>query len=419
MTEIISLELLSPELQLQILLQLDTLESLHTLISASPRFYQIFRINKAISLSTIARRQLPQSATQDVLAIEKVSQPDLPLLSRDSVLAFFKFTRDERRKFQKSVLSLPTSIKLCKLDKTLRFFTIDYAQNTLPILDQIRISEDFSIRSNYGQGCDAQYSDLSANELTRLRRAFCQFETYRQLFAPCSSDFSHDLGYCSRESPMSVFEQGRMFFQHTPAYQVAEVACIRDYLSRRLRGIFSQVEDEAVNDLNAEFSNPKDKEEAMEWDFRTGGRYQYFYWDEGHPFTYNGKYDQNYHIEHLLSLGLPYIRMILESTGHEQRDLLLRDACGCSAQNETKFLTAALGLDSISYSSGQYGRFEKNPNLFLDERRQHDLPPAWLWAHTDGYYFGLADQDWKGLRDWGYVFWDLERLQWSGILERK
>ncbi|KAF6241906.1 hypothetical protein HO173_000618 [Letharia columbiana] len=30
----------------------------------------------------------------------------------------------------------------------------------------------------------------------------------------------------------------------------------------------------------------------------------------------------------------------------------------------------------------------------------------------------LQDSALKGLRDWGYVFWDLDRLHVSGILER-
>lgn len=414
-----ALELLSPELQRLILLQLVSLDALHALIRASARFYQVFRINKNISLSTIVRRQLPSSATQDALAIEKVSQLGEARLSRDSVLAFFKFTSQERRKWQNSVLTLPMSIKLSKLDKTVHFFIIDYAQNTLPILAQLGTDDDVVVRTEYEQSCHASPFEPSKNELKRLKRAFCRFETYRQLFARCSSDFNHDLRHCSRERSCSVFEQGQISFQHTPAYQVAEVACIRDYLFRRLRGVFTQVEDEAVKTLQTEFPNPRDKEQAMEWDSRTGGRYRYFHWDEGHYFTYNGKYDQNQHIEHLLSLGLPYIRRILESTGHERRDLLLRHKCGCSVQRESGFLTAALGLDFMASFDEQYGQLQRGLNWCLDEKTRVDQPPAWLWAHADGSYSGLVDTRWKALRDWGYVFWDSERLWDSGILDRE
>lgn len=414
-----ALELLFPELQLQILLQLDTIESLHTLILTSPRIYQVFRINKEITLSTIARQQLPPAAIQDALAIEKVSQIEQPPFSRDSVLAFFNSTLHERHKWQNSVLSLPMSIKLCKLVKTIQFFINDYARNTLPILNQLTTSKDLNIRTEYGQHFHGSHSELSKDELKRIRRALCRFETYRQLLARCSSNFNHNLRHCRRDPPLSVFEQAQMSFQNTPAYQVAEVACIRDYLYRRLRGIFDQVEDETVNALKAEFPRPKDKDQAMAWDERTGGRYRYFHWDEGHYFTYSGKHEQNSHIEHLLSLGLPYIRRILETTGHERRDLLLRHASKCSVQRETKFLTAALGLDLIASPSEQYMGLESRLDSCLGENSESDLPAAWLWAHANGYYFGLVDISWKGLRDWGYVFWDFGRLQELEILNRE
>lgn len=419
MQEDSALERLSPELQQQILLQLDTLESLHALILASPRFFQVFRINKGITLSTIVRRQLPPAATLDAPTIEKVIQLGQPPFSRRFLLDLFKSTPKEQREWQSSILPLAISMKLCRLDKTIQFFINDYAQNTLPILYQLRASEDIDIRMEYGQNSHGSLPELSDDELKRLRRGFCRFETYRQLFARCSSDFNHDLQHCSRRIPFSVFEQGQMFFQHTPAYQVAEVACIRDYLVRRLRGVFEQVEDEAVKALKAEFPNPKNKEQAMEWDDNTGGRYGYFDLDEGHYFTYDGKYKQNYHIEHLLSLGLPYIRRILESTEHERRDLLLRHEVSCSVQRETDFLTAALGLDLMAPPSEYYGAIERGLNSCLDDKSESDLPTAWRWAHADGSYLGLVDRRWKGLRDWGYVFWSSERVQDSGILDRE
>ena len=416
-----ALERLSPELQQQILSHLDTLESLHALINASPRFFQLFRINKGITLSAIVHRLLPLTVTKVSPAIEKVLQLGQPPLSRNTVLDLFNSTRNEQREWQSSVLPLAMSMELCRLDKTIQFFTDDYAQSTLPILYQLGASEDIAIRLDYGQDCHGSVSKLSDDELERIRRAFYRFETYRRLFARCSSDFNHDLQECSGESAFSVFEQGEMFFQHMPMYQITEVACIRDYLFRRLRGIFEQVEDEAVKALKAEFPNPKNKKQAMDWDDKTGCRYGYFDSDEFHYFTYNGKYEQDNHIEHLLSLGLPYIRTILESTGHEQQDLLLRYeiSFSCSAQHETEFLTAALGLDDFASTSGYYSGLGRRSNSCLGDKSESDLPTAWRWAHADGTDFELVERFCKGLRDWGYVFWSSERIQDSGILDRE
>ena len=312
------------------------------------------------------------------------------------------------------------SIALCKFDKTIQFFINDYTKNTLPILTQLKSSKISSIRTHYGTGDhDTPDSYLSKLELDGLRRAFCRFETYRQLFARCSSELDHKVRYCHRDSPLSMFEQGQMFFKNTPAYQVAEIACVRDYLSRRLRGVFDQVEDETVHALQAEYPNPEDQKHAIDWDTESGGRYAYFQKDDYHLFAYGGKYNQKHHIEHLLSLGLPYIQRLLKATGEDRKDLLLRDNILCDAQHERRFLTAALGLDSFTPLRERYGRFRRDLNSCLDQKFQFETPPGWLWAHADGRYAGLVDSASKGLRDWGYVFWDLDRLRNTGVLDRE
>ena len=417
-----ALELLLPELQQQILLQLESFDTLHALILASPRLYQVFRINKQITISTIARRRFHRAAIQDALAIERLTQLERPPFSQKTVLSFFKSTPDQQCQSSDSILPLSVSIGLCKFDATIQFFINDYAENTLPILSQLRSSNDSSIQTLYRTNDrDPPQIRLSKLESYSLRRAFCRFDTYRQLFARCTSSLDHDLRRCYRNPPLSVFQQGQMFFQHTPAYQVAEIACVRDYLCRRLRGIFDQVEDETVQALQAECPNPRDKQQAMDWDVDTGGRYEYFQEDETHPLNYGGKYYQRHHIEHLLSLGLPYIQRVLQAAGDERKDLLLRDnlQLKCDAQHERHFLTAALGLDPMTSHSEQYGWLRMDLKSWPDQETHLEAPPGWLWAHSDGFYAGLVDSASKGLRDWGYVFWDLDRLQKTGVLDRK
>ena len=45
-----------------------------------------------------------------------------------------------------------------------------------------------------------------------------------------------------------------------------------------------------------------------------------------------------------------------------------------------------------------------------------NIPDAWHWAHPRGPPATLHESGYKGFNDWGYVFWDLERLHRSGIL---
>lgn len=410
------LDLLLPEIQLQILLHLESFDTLKATILASPRMYQVFRLNKKTTLSTVAHRIFNPVATQAALAIERLHEIEEPPFSKDTVLKYFDITLDRVDDSFNLVLPLPVSTKLAKLDEIVRFFSDDYAQNTLPVLAELKSLEPSAILAKYRQDHPATKADLSKSELIRLRRGFYQFETYRQLFAQCSSDFDHKLRRCSLDPALTAYEQAQLLFSDTPAYQASEVACVRDYLHRRLWGVLEHVEDEAVQSLKRGCPNPKDRKEALDWDWANGGRYQGLA-DDQHLFSNSGKYNRVDHIEYLLSLGLPYIRRILESVGHERQDLLLHTVSRCNAQCQTVFITEALGLDYHFSNDELYGWYDRDLFSCLDEKTKLDLPPGWLWAHRDGYYQGLVDMDSKGLRDWGYVFWDHERLQKAGILD--
>ena len=418
------LESLSPELQRLILLQLDSFEALHALIVASPRFYQLFRNNREIAFSAIVRHRFHRAAIWEALAIERLAQAEKPPYSRENVLRFFEFTPSDLDPPPNSILPLSVSTGLCKTDKAIQLFTIDYAENTLPILAQLQSPNTASIRTQYRMNIyDSPSFHLSDMELTRLRRALFRFETYRNLFAHCPLGLDHN-DYNVRRShpvaPLNVFEQGKMFFRSTPAYHIAEIACVRDYLHRRLRGVFDQVEDETVRALQAECPNPVNTDSALDWDAETGWRYHdYFYEDDGHLFAYGGKMHQHLHIEHLLSLGLPYILKILEATGDERRDLLLRDKIDCHTHHEGHFLTAALGLDPHTPASERWGWRQTDRTPSSHQAIKANTPPGWLWAHGERGYSDLVEKAHKGLRDWGYVFWDLDRLQNAGILDRE
>lgn len=419
------LESLSPELQRLILLQLDSFEALHALILASPRFYQLFKINRETAFSAIARRRFHRAAVWEALAIERLAQVEKPPYSRKNVLRFFDFTPSDLDPPPNTILPLSVSTGLCKTDKVIRLFTTDYAENSLPILAQLQSSDTASIRTQYRMNIyDPPSFHLSDLELTRLRRAFFRFETYRILFARCPLGLEHDDHNVQRSHPVApVFEQGKKFFRSSPAYHIAEIACVRDYLYRRLRGIFDQVEDETVRALQAECPNPMNTESALDWDAKNGWRYHDYFFEhddhlDDHLFTYNGKFNQHLHIEHLLSLGLPYILKILEATGDERRDLLLHGKRDWYTHHETRFLTAALAHYSFSRPSKRWRRRQTDPTPSSHQAIKANAPPGWLWAHGEHGYSDLAVDTYKGLRDWRYVFWDLDRLQNAGILDR-
>lgn len=408
MSEDCALELLSPELQQQILLRSENLDSLCALIRASPRFYQVFRLNKEIILSTIALCQYHPAVRSEAMAIAKLEQ--LPRQSkRETAVRFCDQFPNQIRRWCESNVPGPVSTDLCKLDRTVKFFINDYAQNTLPVLDQLGQSQDLEILPLYR----VPHPQLSSTEIGRLQRAFCRLEIYRHLFSRCSQEFCPNIHKCITFPPVTIAEQAKMFLHDLPTFQISEIACIRDYLFRRLRGIYDDLENEAVRTLTVETMTFDEYDETAMW------RSPFYI------FTTHAQHLQERHLEHLMSLGLPYIRRILESTGDEQRDLFVHHV-GLGfvlGHFENDFLSKALqSLGPNPYARDDYKRFSEAPRDFspaFDEKGYSGLPQGWLWGHYHLQPSKLFDEAYKGLRDWGYVFWDYDRLRDSGILRRE
>ena len=411
-----TLEALSPELQQNILCQLEDLNTLSALIHASSRFYQVFRLNKDATLSRIALCQFHPAVRAEAIAVARLTQLRLHSLSdshsrRDIAISFCESFPNI---WCNSNALGPISTHLCKLAGVMKFFIADYTRNTLPVLDQLGQSQDLAILSEYLPYNHKPHLQVSSSEIGRLQRAFCRIELYRLLFSRCLHDLSDGVHTCIRGPLLTAMEQAKIFLQKLPPFQITEIACIRDYLFRRLRGICNNLEDEAVQSLPLEavsFGNSAENETAR---LRSP-----FY-----IFTTEAQHEQEEHLEHLISLGLSHIRSIIQSTGDKQRELFLHFV-GVSIifHLESEFLSKALrSLGSNPNAISHYNAFqyvEKDFTPACDENGYSELPQGWLWGHLHLQPLRLWNELHKGLRDWGYVFWDLKRLQDSGILRRE
>ena len=407
-----TLELLAPEIQLKILLNAGSPSDLHAFVRASPRLYQVLLLNKDSVLSNVARRQFHPSVIPDALSVAKISQLEKPL-TRETVVelceAYPIGLLDE------PTTSIPSSTTLCELASNVKYLIKDYARNTLPIMEGLGRSLDLDILAEYSPNDSATHSTLSDSETGRLQRAFCRFENYRLLFARCSPDLDHKVQNCPNVPPLPPARQASLFLEKFSDFQITEIICVRDYLYRRLRGICSRLEDEAADTLSAEtfIFDQDDDIEGAEW--RSGV----------YLFTRSGKYYQDQHIEHLMSLGLGYIRRLFESTGEEQKNLFVRyvaDPSDVVGHLEMQFITRAFEFLGHNPALGDTSPLAETDPPFVYEVNtdvELDIPDAWQWAHPDGPPFSVTDVALKGLRDWGYVFWDNDRLRESGILERR
>lgn len=397
-----ALELLSPEIQQQILLHLDSLNTLYSLICASPRLYQVFRLSKEPILSTLALCHFHLSVQSEAVAVAKLEQ--LPHQSkRNTAMSLCDLFPDQIHGWCESNALGPWATDLCKLHGTISFFLDDYLRNTLPVLHQIGVSQDFEILPEYPSNNHIPHPQLSSTERGKLQRAFCRFELYRKLFSRCSQKLDRDTHECFNFSPVTAVEQAEMFLRDLPAFQIVEITCIRDYLFRRLRGVFDELENEAVRTLPVEALTFIGFDEGAMW------RSPFY------MFTNHALHLQEDHIEHLMSMGLPFIRRILESTGDEQRDLFLH--------HERPFVVSHLERDFLSKGLQCLGVRtdaidDYNPRKYDENAYSESPPTGWLWGHRLQPP-KIADHVYKGLRDWGYVFWDHNRLLASGVLYRE
>ena len=410
-----ALEVLQPELQQQVLLQVQTPKDLHAIMKASPRLFQVYSLNKERTLSTIARRQFHSATLPDALRLVKLAQMQRSLCSEEvrNLCGIDSAQISER---QNAISLVSESVALCKLAECIKFFINDYARNTIPVMEERGRSLAHTVQPEYPPDDSHSCSRLSDSEHGRLQRAFCRFEVYRHLFAKCRPGFDHTLQACLQSPPLEPEEQARLYLGQLPDFQITEINCVRDYLFRRLRGICSALERQAMETLSPRdfvFDSQGCDVETSEW------------YSNVYIFTNTGKSHQDCYFEHLISLGLPYIRQLIEANGEKRMTLFTQDSY---AQNglidhisKPKFITEAfecLEKTKNPASDGVELLRESDPPYVYEINLHGGLgtPDGWQWAHPRAPPFMLSDYDEKGLRDFGYVFWDLDRLSRSGML---
>ncbi|KAL8688570.1 MAG: hypothetical protein Q9218_005549 [Villophora microphyllina] len=254
---------------------------------------------------------------------------------------------------------------LDKLGPIIQWFVQDYKENALDFLT--------SVGTQYKLEQDAEVlnSDLSDTECGRIQRAFCVFEAFRHLFAAPENTVV-DLYFSS---------QTKRFLSVFAPDEVEEVSCIRDYMTRRLWGVFEDIERDA---LQQESDGPIRK---------LGQDFEPVDW-----FSYPAKAIHLQYMEYMMSLGLPFLQEVFQSDGFKRANLIISNSC-C----RTKYLTEALsGLRSPSYEPPDFddGHYDGQIDYANRGRLPRDFGRLLL----------------KGLRDWGYMFWSEHRLQASGIL---
>jgi hypothetical protein len=392
-----------------ILAQVDDLQDLCSIIRASACVYGAFQGSKQRFLSAVVRniidpRVLPDAllavrTRQLVSTLEDWKGGQLSLLPSNSLrnaigLRELTMTPVEARQVCHLWDSHDYFIRKCFTHFLLNAPPQDKPEDDKPEDDK---PDDSTPRAS---------SYLSLTELARLQRAVLRYTTFQCIINGLSRQY--DLGKSSRRVTS-------YFADYTP-WEIEEVACFHQYVCGRLSDLFKEIEDHFVKSIRSTEKDTTsqylpcsneghlgldsqdaeepvvDSKESVDWMF-VGCEKQY-QWQVVH---------------HLASLGLPFLQSLFEANLERQKQMVVEnyEYQPKSFVRALRFWTPPLiGIFETEWegwSSGEILSFEGDDL----QKRNH----AWLWAHQnrpERLSYCVRDFD---LREWGYVFWDSDRLQ--------
>ncbi|KAL8738324.1 MAG: hypothetical protein Q9181_000867 [Wetmoreana brouardii] len=379
----VALESLQPELQTLIMQHIRSATSLKALLDASPRFYQVFLTCKEHLLSNLARQQYhPDVLGQACVAVKVSALPQTFATNR---------IRDKNKSsvvdkgYKQARAPMSVSISLCRFGTVLQWFVDDFWKESLQLLSQL--GRSMGLR----QDLQVLESPRSSVETGRIQRAFCRFETLRCLMiAPVDAE-TRDL--------LIRYHQGIAYLASFREDEVEEIACIRDYLVRRLWRIFEGIEKHA---LSAEHSD------AVREMGRAFNSYDWF--------SSRAKRHHLDYMEHLMTFGLVSLRRLFESNTIEQAGWVISNSfireMSITAVLQHANAPSSYGLDAFE------GPTYADKQDFTDNDI-HGYSCGWLYSHHG--YIARSFNRWplKGLRDWGYCFWSKHRLKATGVLSKE
>ena len=126
-------------------------------------------------------------------------------------------------------------------------------------------------------------------------------------------------------------------------------------------------------------------------------------------------YGDDYFYEHYLSLGLGVFHTFLTAS-HKDRLHIMRENVGVSYSS----LSSALEEEGPWWDNPLCDAWQNKAFLGFCSDDDRDGPnAAWVWSTENKVELEYYQSDKGGLRKWGYVMWDKDRLDPWTILEKK
>ena len=390
------IETLDLDIQINILSYISNLETLVSLLKATPRLCPAFSSARGRILTKVLMNTYGAELYADALAAAKVIMLPRTGLDRSERLSFLSYYHHFRTLSEFPENGLPTSILMCQLHWALNYHVKRFSQPAIDFI--ISCAKGLCGEEVYYDVLQAYInSPLSSTEQVRLRRAFLRLQIYSRLF--CDADRSDD-------------EKRAHFTRRMPPWEAEEIASVFDYLVRGIHQTFDLAEEDFLSAYTTEVGLAGTVGTIVgpsEGIFETGN------------ILYQARLKA-----HMLISGLCFLRRLFESTGEARLALV-------SAKDDVSHFYKPPSMNSLLDSSVAMAWANLNdhedpssspgslqfvsPGARANSIQQSTL--TWQWAHAQNASGDRRTSIYRELRGWGYVFWDLRRMRYSGILKQR
>ncbi len=430
------LDSLAVELQLKVLYQSSSLQSLYNLIRASPRYFQVFLPSKEAILNHVIRRVVGQEVFYDAVFLAEALHLSPKGLDHKSARSLMReYVQDAATFSYDSALSSPTLYYLCRLHPIIEFHlekirnsALDSLMDCAQAVGTKPTTKPFQLKEEH---FEIDRLPTSTVETVRLRRALYRTELYGFLFYLRPN-------FGAQTQRLTGNDQEGMFLAAFSPWEVEEMACIWFYFQSHLGECFDRVEDNFVRLVQdhgpssgySKMDEDHEKLEALMKQEKKKVNYDHGIASVSKPpqsemesflnvrgphrfFTCAGKSHGHEDLtEILFSLGLSFLRDLFEADDQQQMRMVL-DNAERSAQHT--FVNAYnIYNTNIATTISQWPQardYDPDPDSFI----QPGAGYHWARKAFDCEMGSFPCRHRGGLRSLGYVFWDKARLDASGI----
>lgn len=414
-----------PELLRLIMCEVDSPLDLYRLISASAPCLAVFSLSPELILASALKKAIPCDLLRYATAIlnAPTEVPASKSLRREKLLPFLT------QSFKGTPFDFPSTkpemVALCRLHTRLVHLSDGFFNSTMHKLDVLGQGVAQPLQSSV-ETTKVVQSELdptsrttvraSESERMRIQKALLRFELYCKVFP-----VDEGLG---DYSVYGADEQFDLFLSHLTPWEAEEMACIHQYFSSLLAVAVDEVEEQVVEAVLAApgVRLPQPGRSINETDFGTWddrydtGKDRLFRFDtleRTNLWMFGGSDSKDryaFHISYMISGGFDFMHQLVSTDKAGRVELIqgchllfpefLPEALSCSP---------CLGPETIQPNgSREDDQSCGNLGYYLFKPPVQDTYMKICYSSVREYF----------LRDFGYVFWDAERIRTPAVFDK-